>query len=99
MAVGLGVVTALVLAFILEWTTGLRLSEEEQVAGIDGPVWGLESDLSLSSGNGVSGAGAPGRPDSPRRHRDRRRSTLTVRAGAAVSARHPPRAGVLEIEC
>jgi hypothetical protein len=57
-AVGLGVVTAWVCAFVLERTTGLRLSEEEQVAGIDGPVWGLDSDLALYTG----GNGAPPTP-------------------------------------
>jgi ammonia channel protein AmtB len=56
--IGVGVVTAWVLAFILERTIGLTLSEEEQVAGIDGPVWGLESDLPLYSGNGAAGDGA-----------------------------------------
>ena len=44
-AVGLGVVTAAILAPILERTTGLRLSEEELVAGIDGPMWDVPSDL------------------------------------------------------
>jgi Amt family ammonium transporter len=59
-AVGLGVVTAWVCAFVLERTTGLRLSEEEQVAGVDGPVWGLDSDLGLyTGGNGVPTAPAP----------------------------------------
>jgi ammonia channel protein AmtB len=51
-AVGMGVVTAWILALVLERTTGLRLSEEEQVAGVDGPVWGLEPDLA-PSGDGV----------------------------------------------
>jgi ammonia channel protein AmtB len=60
-AIGLGVVTAAVMAFILERTVGLRLSEEEQIAGIDGPAWGLDSDLDLyTGGNGVpAGDGAP----------------------------------------
>ena len=59
-AVGLGVVTAAVMAFILERTIGLRLSEEEQVAGIDGPVWGLDPDLTMyTGGNGVPAAPAP----------------------------------------
>jgi ammonia channel protein AmtB len=57
--IGLGVVTAYVLAFILERTTGLTLSEEEQVAGIDGPFWGLDHDLPLyAGGNGASSDGA-----------------------------------------
>jgi Amt family ammonium transporter len=59
-AIGLGVVTAAVLAFILERTIGLRLSEEEQVAGVDGPVWGLDSDLALyTGGNGLPATPAP----------------------------------------
>jgi len=53
-------VTAAVMAFILERTIGLRLSEEEQVAGVDGPVWGLDSDLDLyTGGNGVPAAPTP----------------------------------------
>ena len=43
--VGAGVVTAWVLAFILERTIGLRLSEEEQVAGVDAGDWDLVGDL------------------------------------------------------
>lgn len=60
-AVGLGVVTALVMAFILERTIGLRLSEEEQVAGVDGPVWGLDPDIDLYTG----GTGAPATTPTP----------------------------------
>jgi ammonia channel protein AmtB len=59
-AIGLGVVTAAVMAFILERTIGLRLSEEEQVAGVDGPVWGLDPDLDLyTGGNGLPSAPTP----------------------------------------
>jgi ammonia channel protein AmtB len=66
-AVGLGVVTAAVMAFILERTIGLRLSEDELVAGADGPVWGLDSDLDLyTGGNGVpTAAAAPATPATP----------------------------------
>jgi ammonia channel protein AmtB len=53
-SVGLGVVTAAVLAPILERTTGLRLSEEEQVAGVDIPQWGLEPDAAPYNANGGS---------------------------------------------
>ena len=42
--VGTGVVTAWVLAFILERTIGLRLSEEEQVTGVDRGDWDLDPD-------------------------------------------------------
>jgi Amt family ammonium transporter len=51
--VGAGIVTAYVLAFILERTIGLRLTEEEQVIGVDKGDWDLESDLEPISGNGV----------------------------------------------
>jgi len=51
--VGTGVVTAYVLAFILERTIGLRLSEEEQVAGVDLGDWDLVADTGMASGNGV----------------------------------------------
>ena len=64
-AIGLGVVTAAVMAFILERTIGLRLSEEEQIAGVDGPIWGLDSDLALYAGNGLSGDGAASAPTPP----------------------------------
>jgi ammonia channel protein AmtB len=57
--VGTGVVTAWVLATILERTIGLRLSDEEQVAGVDLRGWDLTSDLEPVSGNGASGDGAP----------------------------------------
>ena len=51
--VGAGVVTAAVLAPILERTTGLRLSEEEQVTGVDKGDWDLVLDTEPVSGNGV----------------------------------------------
>jgi ammonium transporter, Amt family len=61
--VGTGVVTAWILAFILERTIGLRLSEEEQVAGVDAGDWDLVGDLGPVSGNGVpSETPAPGIP-------------------------------------
>jgi ammonium transporter, Amt family len=51
--IGSGVVTAWVLAFILERTIGLRLSEDEQVVGVDKGDWDLVGDLGTASGNGV----------------------------------------------
>jgi ammonia channel protein AmtB len=58
--VGTGVVTAAILAPILERTTGLRLSEEEQVAGVDSGDWDLVGDLGYAGGNGArAGDGAP----------------------------------------
>ncbi|MFD2740634.1 ammonium transporter [Sulfitobacter aestuarii] len=43
--IGAGVVTAFVLAFILERTIGLRVSEEDQVNGLDIKLWDLEPDV------------------------------------------------------
>src|SRR5918995_63306 len=57
--VGAGVLTAAILAPILERTTGLRLSEEEQVAGVDNGDWDLVGDLGYAGGNGVPAAPAP----------------------------------------
>jgi ammonium transporter, Amt family len=57
--VGTGVLTAAILAPILERTTGLRLSEEEQVAGVDSGDWDLVGDLGYTGGNGVPAASAP----------------------------------------
>jgi ammonium transporter, Amt family len=57
--VGAGVLTAAILAPILERTTGLRLSEEEQVAGVDSSDWDLVGDLGYAGGNGVPAAPAP----------------------------------------
>ena len=54
--VGTGVVTAWILAVILERTVGLRLSEEEQVRGVDLGDWDLESDVQAVVGNGVPAA-------------------------------------------
>ena len=57
--VGTGVVTAWILAAILERTIGLRLSEEEQVRGVDLGDWDLQSDMdAVVSGNGA-GDGVP----------------------------------------
>ena len=52
-AVGMGVVTAWVLAAILERTVGLRLSDEEQVAGVDFGEWGLEADTGAPGSGSV----------------------------------------------
>jgi len=59
--IGLGVVTAAVVAFVLERTIGLRLSEDEQVAGVDGGYWDIPPDLDLyTGGNGaVTPAASP----------------------------------------
>ena len=66
--VGAGIVTAWVCAFILERTTGLKLTEEEQVAGVDKGDWDLESDLEPVVGDGVPARQpdiALGRPPAP----------------------------------
>jgi ammonium transporter, Amt family len=57
--VGAGVLTAAILAPILERTTGLRLSEEEQVAGVDSGDWDLVADLGYAGGNGVPVVSTP----------------------------------------
>jgi Amt family ammonium transporter len=57
--VGAGVLTAAILAPILERTTGLRLSEEEQVAGVDSGDWDLVADLGYAGGNGVPAVSTP----------------------------------------
>ncbi|HUG63614.1 MAG TPA: hypothetical protein VMK83_00190 [Gaiellaceae bacterium] len=61
--IGLGVLTAAILAPILERTVGLKLSDEELVAGVDGPVWGLDYDLDMyTGGNGSATGTAPTTP-------------------------------------
>ncbi|CAG0956828.1 hypothetical protein MTYP_00506 [Methylophilaceae bacterium] len=42
---GFGIVTATVLSFILEHTTGLRVSDEDQAEGLDKVIWGIEPDV------------------------------------------------------
>ena len=44
-SIGFGVVTALVLAPILERTTGLKLDDEEQVTGLDFGEWEIRHDI------------------------------------------------------
>jgi Amt family ammonium transporter len=63
--IGSGVLTAWVLAFVLERTIGLRLSEEEQVAGVDASDWDLVGDLGQASGNGVPARQPTLTPDAP----------------------------------
>jgi ammonia channel protein AmtB len=43
--IGFGIVTALVLAPILERTTGLTLDEDEQVIGLDYGEWEIRHDI------------------------------------------------------
>ena len=62
---GTGIVTAWVLAFILERTIGLRLSEEEQVIGVDRGGWDLVSDTDSVATNGVPPAPTAVPPTAP----------------------------------
>lgn len=43
-SLGFGIVTAWILSVILERTTGLRVSDEDQAEGLDKIIWGLNSD-------------------------------------------------------
>lgn len=43
--IGLGAVTAFILSFILERTTGLRVSDDDQAEGLDKIKWGIEPDV------------------------------------------------------
>ena len=74
------------LAFILERTTGLRLSEEEQVAGVDAGYWDLVGDLGQQSSDGVPLGSRAGAGDSTGR-RGRRLRREAGRAGALRCAR------------
>ena len=51
--IGFGIVTALVLAFILERTIGLKIDEEDQAEGLDSVVWGLETDVATQADHRV----------------------------------------------
>lgn len=44
-SIGLGVVTAFGLSFVLERTTGLRVSDDDQAEGLDKLKWGIEPDV------------------------------------------------------
>jgi ammonium transporter, Amt family len=43
--IGLGVVTAAILSFLLERTVGLKVSEDDQAEGLDKLLWGIETDV------------------------------------------------------
>jgi len=47
--IGTGVVTALILCFILKRTTGLKVPEEDQAAGLDKIYWDIEPDVEPSA--------------------------------------------------
>lgn len=49
--VGAGVVTAAVLSLILENTIGMRVSEDDQIDGLDRKVWDLEADVLTHADN------------------------------------------------
>lgn len=42
---GMGMITAWVMSFICEHTTGLRVSDEDQAEGLDKVKWGIEPDV------------------------------------------------------
>ncbi|MCX4187488.1 ammonium transporter [Methylophaga sp. OBS4] len=46
---GLGIITAMVLSFILKHTIGLSVSDEDQAEGLDKVIWGIEPDVDLNS--------------------------------------------------
>lgn len=58
-SVGFGVVTALVLAPILERTTGLTLDEDEQVIGLDWGEWEIRHDIEPEWGAATPPPGTP----------------------------------------
>ncbi len=47
--IGAGVITAIVLAFVLERTIGLRVSEEDQADGLDKALWGITTDVDTTA--------------------------------------------------
>lgn len=47
--IGLGVITAIVLAFVLERTIGLRVSDEAQAEGLDKSLWGISTDVDTTA--------------------------------------------------
>lgn len=47
--IGFGVITAIVLAFVLEHTIGLRVSEEDQADGLDKALWGITTDVDTTA--------------------------------------------------
>jgi len=49
--IGAGVVTAFVLSLILENTIGMRVSEEDQIDGLDHKIWGLDADVVTHADN------------------------------------------------
>ena len=49
LCLGTGIVTAWILSFILEHTTGLRVSDDDQAEGLDKVYWGLEPDVQPSA--------------------------------------------------
>ncbi len=47
--IGFGVITAMVLAFVLERTIGLRVSDETQADGLDKALWGITTDVDTTA--------------------------------------------------
>jgi ammonia channel protein AmtB len=59
LSIGFGVVTAAVLAPILERTTGLKVDEDEQVIGLDWGEWQIRHDIEPEWGELTPPAAAP----------------------------------------
>jgi ammonia channel protein AmtB len=59
--IGAGVITAAVLSFIFERTIGMRVPDDDQAAGLDAHLWGLqpEDEIPVIAGNGEPVARAP----------------------------------------
>ncbi|HUF01306.1 MAG TPA: hypothetical protein VMN35_02685 [Gaiellaceae bacterium] len=64
-SIGFGVVTAAVLAPILERTIGLRVTEEEMVEGLDWHDWAIQHDIEPETGGLLAPGPAPTAPGAP----------------------------------
>jgi ammonium transporter, Amt family len=58
---GVGAITAAVLSFIFERTIGMRVPDDDQAAGLDAHLWGLEPEdgIPAIAGNGEPGTRVP----------------------------------------
>ncbi len=54
--VGVGAVTGMVMGFVLERTTGLRVSEDDQIEGLDKILWEIEPDVHTPADSSVQRA-------------------------------------------
>lgn len=44
-SLGFGIITALVMSFILKHTIGMDVSDDDQAKGLDKVYWGIEPDV------------------------------------------------------